>query len=147
MEIAGWLQLLCVEGKRGGNGLKVQERHIPRNKTTNVIVMVLSENDNTLKKKSFVLLNISFPRGQHYSTTYPCDCQGYKRYTRGIHICFTAPTHKHTHIHTSCILWTYFIYWDNWLSLYNPVYFLSHYRFYWDNERLGKSKIWAELWK
>ena len=46
-------------GSSGGNDLSVQERDVPRYKTTNIIAMVLSENDNNLF--SFVTTYISLP--------------------------------------------------------------------------------------
>ena len=59
-----------------GNALSVQNRDISRYKTTNIIVMLLTEMiilQNDLF--SFALLNDSF-HGQRYSTTYlyQCDC-------------------------------------------------------------------------
>ena len=53
-------------GSRGGNGLSVQERDIPRYKTRNTMVMVLSK--ITIVQNDlfpFGLLNIAFHHGQH----------------------------------------------------------------------------------
>ena len=65
MEVAGWLQLRCVRrgrqaGSGGGNELSVQEMDIYRYKTANVIVMVLSENQNTSKLSIFLCIAEQF---------------------------------------------------------------------------------------
>ena len=41
----------------------------------------------------------------------------------------------------------YFIYGDNWSSLYNVPYFSSNYKYNRGNDRLSRRKILAELWK
>ena len=68
-----------VEGKGGrkagsgdGNGPSVKETDTPRYKITNIIVMVLSKNDNTSKLSIFSCIAEHFlpPRTtQHYSST------------------------------------------------------------------------------
>ena len=46
------------------DGLSVQERDIPRNKTTNIIVMVFSEDDNTSKLSIFICIAEHFLRSR-----------------------------------------------------------------------------------
>ena len=110
--------------------------------------MILCENDNTSKLYlfSFSIAEHFLPTWQHYSTTWLCDCQGYtRRYTgtlQAAHIRFAAPNHLYPRLHLVC---SYFIYFDNWLSIYNRAYFLSHYKCYWGNDKLFISNIWTKL--
>ena len=81
----------------------------------------------------------------YYSNTEtinPCVNQGYtERITGTLHVAdirFAAPSHLYHRVHFVC---TYFIYWDNMLSLHNHIYFLSHYKCYWGSHRLDRMKI------
>ena len=79
----------------GENGLSEQERDISRYKTTNIIVMVLSENvmhQNYLF--SFVLLTISFYHGQHYSTTHRATAKSILNDTKA-HCMYTHTSSLH----------------------------------------------------
>ena len=114
-----------------------QMRYHQEQNTASIMLIVLSENDNSSQLFiSSVLLNISFQHKQHYSKNWPDECQGCaNRYTgtlHVVHIRLSAPSHLYTRLH---LVGTYFIYCDNWLLLLNLVYFLSHYNCYWRNDK------------
>ena len=127
--------MVCVEEKGGGNGLSVHERAIPRNRITKIIVMVHGENDNS----SDYLF--SFGIAEHFpSITYNIIRQPARvtvmvmlyatLHTTGFCIRSLHHRYLYPHLHLVC---TYFLYWDNLLSLLNLAYFSSHYKCFWAN--------------
>ena len=66
-----------VEGREGGgqwgggNGLSVQEIDIPEHRTTNILVIVLSENDNTSKLFIFLCIAEHSPSNTKNITRQP----------------------------------------------------------------------------
>ena len=120
MEVAGWQQLQCVErkgemevGSGGVNRLYVHKRDIPRNKkTTNIIIIVLSENDSTSKWSTFFW----------YCWTFPSNTENITRQPTRV----TARVYTKRYTGTLQVVHIRFIYWDNWFSLYHFPYLFCY---------------------
>ena len=91
----------------GGNGLSVQERDIPRFKTTNIIVMVLSENCNTSKLSSFLCIAEHFLPSQ---ITLLDNLPGLLSRVHYIMDRHNTCTHMHTHWTTDISIPAYTLY-------------------------------------
>ena len=115
-------------------------------KTTNIIVMVFSENDNTSKLSIYICIAEHFlPSRTTRQLTRATDNWIY----------WTIDWHTTcAHIHTHCIsdislpltpgMYIFYI-WDHLLSVNNLAYFLLYYKWYCGNGGLGRKKFRAEL--
>ena len=149
--------MVCVEGKRGrevcsggGNGLSVHEGDTSRNKTQQILWYWYSAKMIILQNYlfSFALQNIFHPTRRTTRQAIRVTPKAILIATPVHYRCSDALLLNQSHIYPRLYLeCTYFIYWDNLLSLYNLAYFLSHYECYLGNGRLAWRKIRAELWR